>query len=133
MIELSSFVFSGFFVTVCLLLTLLLPKQIILKQMKLAKQRKYKIAKKLTLIFIFSITFLFIICLLLNNIKQAKEKRMTYNNNRNAIFFSRNILEIQDSTRNSFLRSQLSYFPPANIRLHRYDSFFRFIYCFWVT
>ena len=132
MIDLSSIVFPGFFVTVCLLLTLLLPKQIILKQRKLAKQRKYKIAKKLTLNFIFSITFLFLICLLLNNIKQAKEKRMTYNN-RNTIFFSRNILEIQDSTRNSFLRSQLSYFPPANIRLHRYDSFFRFIYCFWVT
>ena len=34
---------------------------------------------------------------------------------------------MQDSTRNSFLRCQLSYFAIANIPLHRYDSFFRFI------
>ena len=36
-------------------------------------------------------------------------------------------MEIQDSTRNSFLRCQLSYFALAKIRLHRYHSFFRFI------
>ena len=29
--------------------------------------------------------------------------------------------------KNSFLRYQLSYFALANIRLHRYDLFFRFI------
>ena len=32
-----------------------------------------------------------------------------------------------DTTRNSFLKCQLSYFALANIRLHKYDSFLRFI------
>ena len=41
--------------------------------------------------------------------------------------FSLNFLEILDITKNSFLRCQLSYFALANIRLHRYNSFFRFI------
>ena len=52
---------------------------------------------------------------------------MLYNNNKNTIVFSINILEIQDSTQNSFLRCQLSYLALANIRLHRYGLFFRFI------
>ena len=41
-----------------------------------------------------------------------------------------NVLEIQDSTRNSFLRCQRSYFALANIWLHRYDSFFKCILLF---
>ena len=48
---------------------------------------------------------------------------MSYNNAKNTIFFLITILEIQDSTWNSFLSYQLSYFALANIRLHRYDSF----------
>ena len=51
---------------------------------------------------------------------------MSHNNVKNTIFFSINILEIQDSTRNSSLRCQLSYFALANILLRRYDSFFTF-------
>ena len=39
---------------------------------------------------------------------------------------SMKILKIRDITKNSYL-SQLSYFALANIRLHRYDLFFRFI------
>ena len=55
---------------------------------------------------------------------------MSYNNVKDKIFFSINNLEIQDSTRNSFLRCQLSYFALANIRLHRFDSFLLFILLF---
>ena len=46
LIELSRFVFAGIFVTVCLSVILLLPKQFILKQKKSAKQRKYKNRQK---------------------------------------------------------------------------------------
>ena len=42
-------------------------------------------------------------------------------------FFSMNFLEILDITKNSFLRCELLYFALANIRLHRNDSFSRFI------
>ena len=129
LIELSRFVFPFVFVTVCLSLILLLPKQIILKQKKSAKQIKYKSRQKAYPTFYILHHSLFIICLilLLNKIKQSKETRMSYNNVKNTIFFSINIFEIQDSTRNSFLRCQLSNFALANIRVHRYDSFFRFI------
>ena len=128
LIELSRFVFRGIFVTVCFSLILLLPKEIILKQKKSAKQRKYKNRQKAYPAFYILHYSLFIICLILlfNQIKQAKETRMSHNNVKNTIFFSINILEIQDSTRNSFLRCQLSYFALANIRLHRYHSFFTF-------
>ena len=138
LIELSRFVFPGIFVTVCLSLMLLLPKQIILKQKKLAKQRKYKNCRKAYPSFYILCHSLFIICLILlfNKIKQAKETRMSYNNVKNTIFFLITILEIQDSTWNSFLSYQLFYFALANIRLHRYDSFsglFFFFYYSWVT
>ena len=131
-IELSRFVFPGIFVTVCMSLTLLLPKQIILKQKKSAKQRKYKNPPKAYPTFYVLSHSLFIICLILlfNKIKQAKEKRMSYNNNKNTIFFSINILEIQDSTRNSFLRCQPSYFALANILLHSMIHFSGLFYCF---
>ena len=46
LIQLSRFVFPGIFVTVCLSLTLLLPKQIILKQKKSPEQRKFKNPQK---------------------------------------------------------------------------------------
>ena len=132
LIELSRFVFPGIFVTVCLPLMLLLPKQIILKQKKLAKQRKYKNCRKAYPSFYILCHSLFKICLILlfKKIKQAKETRMSYNNVKNTILFLITILEIQDSTRNSFLRYQLSYFALANIRLHRYDSFFRVFFFF---
>ena len=42
-------------------------------------------------------------------------------------FFSMNFLEVLDITKNSFLRCELLYFALANIRLHRNDSFSRFI------
>ena len=129
LIELIRFVFPSIFVTVCLSLTLLLPKQIILKQKKSAKQRKYENRQKSYTTFYILRHSLFIIYLILlfDKVKQAKETRMSYNNNKNTIFFSINILDMQDSTWNSFLRCQLSYFGLANILLHRYDSFFRFI------
>ena len=68
---------------------------------------------------------MFIIFLILsfNKIKQAKETRMSNNNIKNIIFLNGDTR----FNKNSFLRCQLSYFPLANIRLHRYDSFFRFI------
>ena len=104
--------------SVCLSLTLLLPKQIILKQKKSAK-----LAKSATFYFLHHSLFIIFLILSFNKIKQAKETRMSYNNIKNIIF-------LNGDTRfntNSFLRCQLSYFPLANIRLHRYDSFFRFI------
>ena len=103
LIELTRFVFPGIFVTACLSLTPLLPKEIILKQKKSAKHRKYKNCQKPYPTFYILWHSLLIICLLLlfNKIKQPKELRMSYNNNRNTTFFSINILEIQDSTWNS--------------------------------
>ena len=115
--ELSNIIFSGIFATLCLSLILLLPKQTMLKQKKSAKQRQYKSRQKDTLIFII---------LLFNKIKKTEEKRMSYNNIKNN-FFLINVLEIQDSTRNSFLTCQILYFALAIFRLHRYDSFFRFL------
>ena len=123
-------IFPGIFVTICLSLILLLPKQTIHKQKKLTKQRKYKSFQKDYPAIIYILRhFFFIIFLILlfNKAKQTKWTRMSYNNVKNSIFSSINILEPQDSTWNSFLRCQVSYFALANIRLYRYDSFFRFI------
>ena len=80
-------------------------------------------AKSATFYFLHHSLFIIFLILSFNKIKQAKETRMSYNNIKNKIF-------LNGDTRfntNSFLRCQLSYFPLANIRLHRYDSFFRFI------
>ena len=66
----------------------------------------------------------------MNKIKQAKETRMSYNNIKNTNFFLINVLQIQDSTQSNFLRCYLSYIALENIRLHRYDSFFRLILLF---
>ena len=52
---------------------------------------------------------------------------MPYNCIKSSNFFSLNILEILDITTNIFLGCQLSFFALANIRLHRYNSFFRLI------
>ena len=88
-IQLSRFIFLGIFVTVCLSLILLLPKQIILKQEKSANQRKYKNRQKAYLTFYILRHFLFIICLILlfNKIKQTKEAIMSYNNDENTFLF----------------------------------------------
>ena len=59
--------------------------------------------------------------------KQPKDTSMPYNCIKNSNFFSLNILEILDITTNIFLGCQLSFFALANIRLHRYNSFFRLI------
>ena len=88
LIELGRFFFPGIFVTVCLSLTLLLRKQIILKEKKSAKIRKYKIPQKAYLTFYILCHSLFTTCLILlfNKINQAKETIMSYNNNKNTFF-----------------------------------------------
>lgn len=52
---------------------------------------------------------------------------MSNNNIKNTNIFLLNVLEIQDSTQNNFLRWQFCYFAVANDGLHRYNSFFWFI------
>ena len=76
---------------------------------KLIKQGKYNNGQKASPTFYILKTFLIPIT---NKVKQEKEI---------------NFLQIVDKTRNSLLRCKLSYFALTNIRLHRYDSFFRFI------
>ena len=67
---------------------------------------------------------------LFNKIKH--EKVMSYINIYSTNFFSINILQRLDLRQNCYLRCQLSFFAPLeNIRLHRYDSFFRFILLLW--
>ena len=75
LIELSRFIFPGIFVTICLSLILLLPKQTIHKQKKFTKQRKYKSCQKdypaIIYILRHSLFIIFLI-LLFNKAKQTK-------------------------------------------------------------
>ena len=71
--------------------------------------------------------FILFLILLFSKIKQAKETRMSYNSNENTFFFLNQHLGGTRFNTEWFLSCQLSYFALANIRLHRYDSFFRFI------
>ena len=76
---------------------------------KLIKQGKYNNGQKASPTFYILKTFLIPIT---NKVKQEKEI---------------NFLQIVDKTRNSLLRCKRSYFALTNIRLHRNDSFLRFI------
>ena len=80
LIEFSRIVFPNFFITICLSLILLLPKQTILKQKKSGKQRK--VAKKIAQ----KSNSLLIIFPFFNKVKQAKEIRMPCNNIKNTNF-----------------------------------------------
>ena len=89
----------------------------------LNKKKSTKLVKSATFYILHHSLFIIFLTLSFNKKKQAKETRMSYNNIKNTIF-------LNGDTRfhtNSFLRCQLFYVPLANIRLHRYDSFFRFI------
>ena len=123
LIKLSRIAFPGIFVTVCFLITLLLPKQTIRTKKKLTKQKKYKSGPKTNPAFFILHRALFMIFLVLfsNKTKQAKDTSIPYNcikkqpksasipynYIKSSNFSSLNFLEILDITTNSFLRCQL--------------------------
>ena len=97
--------------------------------MKLTKQRKYKNGPKAnpTFYILLRCLLIFLLALLSNKTKEPKDTSVRQNYIKNENCVSINLLKILDITKNSFLRCQHSYFALANIHLHRYDSFSRFI------
>ena len=90
--------------------------------------KKYEKGPKANFAFyILSHSLLTIFLVLLSNKTKPKNTSIPCNCIKSSNSFSMNFLETLDITKNCFLRCQLSYFALANIRLNRYDSFFRFI------